>query len=89
MLSTYLQQPIHSSSSRYDVDGNGSIEFAEMKRVKQIYYFYENYCILLTQCDNERVDNTGTVMKDRSCPSAISHSLSLCSLAEVQLPQPI
>ena len=29
------------------------------------------------------------VMKDRSCPSAISHSLSLCSLAEVQLPQPI
>ena len=29
------------------------------------------------------------LMKDRSCPSAISHSLSLCSLAEVQLPQPI
>ena len=31
----------------------------------------------------------GGVMKDKSCPSAISHSLSLCSLAEVQLPQPI
>ena len=38
MLSTYLQQPIHSSSSRYDVDGNGSIEFAEMKRVNKTLF---------------------------------------------------
>ena len=73
----------------YKAEENWEVEKEEAKREAEATRAGLQQELVELGREVERERSRWEVMKDRSCPSAISHSLSLCSLAEVQLPQPI